>query len=123
MGLGKLRFRLRIGNRIVGYQREVNGGPYYSKDLFWWTGTPIDHEERDAFLEIRDKNDRPLFDGDVVRARWRASGEERRVHLRLTGDWLEAFDIDEQTSLPGDRVREAKSLEFLGFSFDDEASR
>ena len=121
MAVGEVRTRLRVGHRVVGYEKEVQGMTFFSKDLLWWSGTRIDHDARDAALGFRDKNDRPLFDQDVVVARWSASGEERRLHLRLTGTWLEAFDIDGGESLPADHVREA-SLEFVGYSIDDESS-
>ncbi|MEQ8766073.1 MAG: hypothetical protein RL885_19300 [Planctomycetota bacterium] len=116
MPLGVLEYRLRRANKVVGYQKSVQGQTFYSKDLLWWNGTRIDHDERDAYLEMKDKNDRPLFDGDIVS--FREETRERRAQIRKTGDWLEAFDIDEEVSVSVEDLQQAPSLTFVGFSLD-----
>jgi hypothetical protein len=41
------RYRLRFGDRIVGYLRRIEGTDFYSPDGFWWTGKPFDYAPAD----------------------------------------------------------------------------
>ncbi len=61
-------FRLRNGNDIVGYMKVFSqGNAEFSHDQFWWTGTHIDYQSKDHYCGIPDKNNRPLFELDVVK--------------------------------------------------------
>jgi len=60
------RFRLRKGARIVGYQRKVGTATFYSKDSFWWNGTALEFSSKDPWAQLKDKNNTPLFSGDIV---------------------------------------------------------
>ena len=60
-------FRLRQGQTIVGYQRYVKPGrAFYSKDRLWWESKAIDFHEKDAFVDLKDKNRHYLFENDMV---------------------------------------------------------
>lgn len=60
------RYRLRIGEQIVGYAREIGRTRYYSKDQFWWNGAIIKHNQVDECIGLKDINNRPLYELDIV---------------------------------------------------------
>lgn len=63
----EIRFRLRDGNRIVGYVRRMpTGGDFFSKDGFWWTGTHIPYEQIDEWTGWRDINQKHIYEYDIV---------------------------------------------------------
>ncbi|MGB0933243.1 MAG: hypothetical protein ACPGU5_03115 [Lishizhenia sp.] len=59
-------FRLRTGNTIVGYKKQMGNFMFYSKDLYGWNGKEIDFEFEDDFTGFKDKHDRKLFVEDIV---------------------------------------------------------
>jgi len=62
------RYRLRIGSKIVGYQRILNDKMhFYSRDSFWWTGKPLEFEIQDECLFIKDKNSKYIYEWDIVK--------------------------------------------------------
>lgn len=61
------RYRLRNGEQIVGYMRKVGrNGIYYSKDQYWWNGRPIDYQQIDEWTHLRDIDNRPIYEFDIV---------------------------------------------------------
>jgi len=61
------RFRLRLGNQVVGYMRKVSDlMVMYSADSFWWTGRKIAYDELDEYVGVRDKNNRHIYEWDLV---------------------------------------------------------
>lgn len=64
----EIRYRLRNGSEIVGYSRKMKGSKtlFFSRDQFWWNGTPIAHEQVDESTGLRDINNRPIFEMDIV---------------------------------------------------------
>lgn len=61
--------RLRNGTKIAGYRREESGRLYFSKDLFWWNGTAIQHEQVDVCIGRYDNRQRPLFVNDIIKVK------------------------------------------------------
>ena len=62
-----IRYRLRRGDRVVGWMRqEANGSCYYSREGLWWTGRPIKWAHRDRCCGLRDVDDRWLHEGDLL---------------------------------------------------------
>lgn len=61
------RFRLRNGEKIVGFMRKVTSSMVlYSTDGFWWRGHKIEYSDLDEFTGLRDKNDKHLYEWDLV---------------------------------------------------------
>ena len=61
------RFRLRRGDRIVGWMREEpNGTRYYSREGLWWSGRQIKWDARDRCCGLQDVDDRWLHEGDLL---------------------------------------------------------
>ena len=60
-----MKYRLRIDTDISGYLEVKNGISFYSKDLYGWTSQPIEHNKKDACLELKDKKGNILFHGDM----------------------------------------------------------
>ncbi|MEC8458577.1 MAG: hypothetical protein VXY91_04130 [Bacteroidota bacterium] len=60
------RYRLRIGEKIVGYAREIGRTRYYSKDQYWWNGAMIKHHQVDECIGLKDINNIPLFEFDII---------------------------------------------------------
>ena len=60
-----MKYRLRIKNQICGYQKIINDVSFYSKDMYGWSSTPIEHIEKDLCLDLKDKKGNMLFHGDI----------------------------------------------------------
>lgn len=64
----ELRYRLRQSSRVVGYMRIINGKTrFYSRDTFWWSGNPIEHDITDEATAYRDKNNKVIYEWDILR--------------------------------------------------------
>lgn len=59
-------YRLRNHDEIVGFLRENNGRSFYSINGYQWSGTSIHYTEKDLFTGYKDRNDRRIFDRDVL---------------------------------------------------------
>jgi len=61
------RFRLRQGEKIVGYMRKVSPTMIlYSRDGFWWRGYAIEYDELDEYIGFRDRNNRYVYEWDIL---------------------------------------------------------
>ena len=89
-------FRLRRSNEILGYLRlYANGRKNYSKDQFWWGGKPIEYTEKDMHAGILDRNNRPLFENDIVLMRSTSKPEPKSKCQIFFDPDQEAFILQE----------------------------
>ena len=120
-------FRLRINSKIVGYMKLYNNGRReFSNDQFWWHGNIIEYETKDLFSGQKDKNNRPLFEHDIVLMRTTSKthpkanclleyNEDRQSFILLeleTNDEYELF----ANEVP---IFHKSELTFIGFSFPE----
>lgn len=62
-----IRFRLRRGDRVVGWMREESTGQmFFSRDGLWWSGRRIEWTDRDRCSGLQDVDGRWLHEGDVL---------------------------------------------------------
>ncbi|MCT4623960.1 MAG: YopX family protein [Schleiferiaceae bacterium] len=97
------RYRLRNGDKLLGYAREVYGGArFYSKDGFWWTGREIIYTEVDEWVGLVDKNRKHIYEWDIVY--YKAEDEtEYKSGAILWQDKQKRFgirDLDEDVFFP-----------------------
>ena len=60
------RFRLRWNEKIVGYSKKIHNSTFYSKDQYAWSGQEIEYNLTDEFIQIFDKNRRPIYTNDII---------------------------------------------------------
>lgn len=116
--------RLRLDAKIMGYSRLENGTLFYSKDLFWWSGNPIEHNLREVHCGYFDLSNRPLFDNDVVsfetksqtsllgKRLFRSRRQAFCIVKSHDGWWLKRLDHKE--TLPLGTLDTAHSIKFEG---------
>lgn len=75
----EVRHRLRTGQRVVGYERIIDGRTWYSPDGLWWRGASIAHDTKDQGTPWKDRNNQWLYEWDVVE--W----------TNMPGDWTFEF--------------------------------
>ncbi len=85
------RYRLRMDDQIVGYAREIGRTRYYSKDQFWWNGAIIKHNRVDECIGIKDLDNRPLYELDIVE--YALEGARDRMGCILWGQKEDLFII------------------------------
>ena len=107
--LVEVRWRLRNGDHIVGYERHLGGRVWSSPDGFWWRGDRLDYGEKDRCFGVKDVNDAWLFEGDVVT--WHSEA----------GEWLLAYNASRWTLSQGatsiEAPDDARILRRVGFVF------
>ena len=120
-------FRLRVGTEIVGYMKvHANGLKDFSNDQFWWTSTPIEYNAKDQYCGLKDKDNRALFEHDIVAMR-RSVGpknktpgiirfdQERQSFLLIALETFQEYELF-ANELP---LFHKSELMFLGFSFEE----
>ena len=121
------RYRLRVGQDIVGYMRQIGsrGTRFFSRDQFWWNGTEISHEQVDEYSDLRDLNNRPIFELDIIEF---SMGETRdRLGVVLWSEAKESWIIkdinDRELQVPfvleGWSLFERQDIKFHAFLFSN----
>lgn len=73
------RFRIRRDEEVVGFMRKVSDlMVLYSSDGFWWRGHKIPYNEVDEFTGLRDKNNRHIYEWDILYFKLDPDGDYRR---------------------------------------------
>jgi hypothetical protein len=60
------RFRLRVEDKIVGYQKQIHNSIFYSKDEYAWNGAKIEFQLKDKFSGVYDINRRAIYAEDIL---------------------------------------------------------
>lgn len=60
------RFRLRKGEKVVGFSKKIGNSRFYSKDNYGWNGNEIEYTQRDLFTGLFDLNRRAIYSKDIL---------------------------------------------------------
>tara|TARA_B000000565_G_scaffold146182_1_gene110592 strand:+ start:115 stop:531 length:417 start_codon:yes stop_codon:yes gene_type:complete len=62
----QLLFRLSLNQKHVGFMKYYSSSYYFfSVDMYGWSAKEISFDSKDLAIGIRDKNQQPLFEGDM----------------------------------------------------------
>ena len=108
----EIKYRIRLDDKIVGYEKWYSGeraqdetmpeghlywraNPcwLYSEDGKKWNPTPIFHNQKDAFIGIRDSKGIEIYEGDIPQA-----GGDKRLHYVVVfrdGSFAEIHEPDD----------------------------
>ena len=118
-------FRLRSAHGIVGYMKVfAHGQTEYSTDLMWWSSLPIEFKAKDHNCGMCDRNNRPLFELDVVTLKRRSTAPKILGVIQFNNieQSFVLIDIDTQDEyeLFDDHGAcfHKSQFKFVGFSFE-----
>ena len=70
------RFRLRQGEKVVGYMRKFSDVMVmYSRDSFWWSGRQMAYNDIDEWTGLLDKNGRHIYEWDILKYKMDPDGD------------------------------------------------
>lgn len=73
------RFRLRQGDQVVGYMRQLSPRMIlYSKDGFWWRGEKPEYNQVDEYIGLRDRNNQAIYEWDIVDFKYDPEGTYKK---------------------------------------------
>lgn len=91
----EIKFRLRIDNKIVGYEKWYGGKKLtdedptgaepcwlYSEDNKYWNPKYIYHKQKDLFTDRHDKNRKEIYTGDIVKNARSATVDFNEIDIR-----------------------------------------
>ena len=90
-------FRLRDENDVLGYMKINTKNKFeFSKDLMWWESRSLKYDLKDQWSGFKDKNNRLLFEHDIIF--YRNANKTKQLAVILYDYDLECFylyDIDD----------------------------
>lgn len=97
------RYRLRQGQTIVGFMREISSNSIFYSRGGWWNGQKIDYNEVDEWTGFKDKNGRHVYEWDILRYKIDPDDRNNRKGVVLWQGQRKEFgilDIDVNTFIP-----------------------
>ena len=105
----EVRWRLREGKRIVGYERHMGGRVWSSPDGLWWRGQRLEYSEKDRCFGAKDINNHWLYENDVVTMK--ANDESWKLLCKVS-NWVLSSAASTEPAVPENRLYRR-----VGFSF------
>ena len=85
----EIKFRLRFGNEVRGYEKNHNGEWRCSKDRKIWVTTWIPHTDKDQFTSSLDtKTGEEIYEKDICRQTFNHKTSVGEVRFSPSQGWL-----------------------------------
>lgn len=107
----EVRWRLRDGKRIVGFERHMSGRIWSSPDGLWWRGQRLNYDEKDRCFGAKDINNHWLYENDVVTMK--GNDESWKLLCKRDG-WFLSSKFGTELALTENRLYRR-----VGFSFSE----
>ncbi len=96
------RYRLRKGEKVMGFMRKFSDTSIFYSTGQWWRGQKIDYEDIDEWTGFKDKNGRHIYEWDILYYKIDPEDSNKKgvVLWKQKEDQFGILDLDLKTFIP-----------------------
>lgn len=96
------RYRLRCGEKVVGFMRKFSDTSIFYSTGQWWRGRKIDYTDIDEWTGFKDKNGRHIYEWDILHYKIDPEDSNKKglVLWKQKEEQFGILDLDLETFIP-----------------------